>query len=281
MQHGLTQGQLRGQRIARLAHGKYARQDDVTDKWSWARALIATLPAGTVVSHTTALRLLGCDLPWELMNDTLLHATIPPGNPYPRFRSIAAYVRQVPSRDWLTVAGIPVTTGPRTFLDLAQHLPDESLVVVGDALLRTGRITPEALTDRLSSGNGQRGIRRARSVAPLLDKGAHSPPESIFRFRIIAAGLPPPESQCEAYSATGELIGHVDLGWKQWKVAVEYEGRQHAEAGQFGYDVERYTLLSAAGWVVLRASSADLRDGSRRFLGLLRDTLISQGAPLH
>ncbi|WP_163509962.1 hypothetical protein [Fodinicola acaciae] len=99
-----------------------------------------------------------------------------------------------------------------------------------------------------------------------------------MRFRIVMAGLPAPQAQCPVYTGSGQLLAHVDLGWPQWRVAVEYEGRQHAEDGQFGYDVGRYTRLPAEGWLVLRASRADLAGGSQRFLALVRRTLVSRGA---
>ncbi|WP_163508744.1 hypothetical protein [Fodinicola acaciae] len=91
LRHGVTRAQLRGRRIARLAHGKLAFECDLTDVWSWARALVATFPAGTVVSHTTALRLFGGPLPRELTNDGSLHVTVPPRNPCPRLRGITSY----------------------------------------------------------------------------------------------------------------------------------------------------------------------------------------------
>ena len=44
----------------------------------------------------------------------------------------------------------------------------------------------------------------------------------------------------------------ADLGYARWKVALEYEGRQHAEPDQFGRDIDRYSLMAADGWLVVR-----------------------------
>ncbi|MGY1650453.1 DUF559 domain-containing protein [Geodermatophilus sp. SYSU D01119] len=41
-------------------------------------------------------------------------------------------------------------------------------------------------------------------------------------------------------------------------MAVEYEGRQHADPQQFGRDVDRYSLLAADGWLVLRFAGRHL-----------------------
>ncbi|MCU1619175.1 MAG: hypothetical protein JWR41_1181, partial [Modestobacter sp.] len=38
-----------------------------------------------------------------------------------------------------------------------------------------------------------------------------------------------------------------------------YEGRQHAEREQFRRDVDRYSLMAADGWLVLRFADAHLR----------------------
>jgi very-short-patch-repair endonuclease len=53
---------------------------------------------------------------------------------------------------------------------------------------------------------------------------------------------------------------HVDLAFPEARLAVEYEGAYHFEETQIVRDDARYALLVAAGWRVLRLSSADLRD---------------------
>ena len=50
----------------------------------------------------------------------------------------------------------------------------------------------------------------------------------------------------------GREVAHGDLGYSDWRVLLEYEGRQHAEPEQFGRDVDRYSLGAADGWLVLR-----------------------------
>jgi very-short-patch-repair endonuclease len=46
------------------------------------------------------------------------------------------------------------------------------------------------------------------------------------------------------------------MGWREWKVAVEYDGIQHWENRfQRSWDIERIALLEAAGWIVIRVSA--------------------------
>lgn len=69
---------------------------------------------------------------------------------------------------------------------------------------------------------------------------------------LVRAGLPKPQTQIEF----PDLRIRVDLGWRQWKVAVEYDGIQHwSNRRQRSWDIERIALLEAAGWTVVRVSA--------------------------
>jgi very-short-patch-repair endonuclease len=57
----------------------------------------------------------------------------------------------------------------------------------------------------------------------------------------------------------GRAVVHADLGYERWKVALEYEGRAHAEPEQFGRDIDRYSLMAADGWLLLRYAAVHLR----------------------
>jgi very-short-patch-repair endonuclease len=46
------------------------------------------------------------------------------------------------------------------------------------------------------------------------------------------------------------------MGWRKWKVAVEYDGVQHwTDSRQRSWDIERIALLEASGWTVVRVSA--------------------------
>jgi hypothetical protein len=102
---------------------------------------------------------------------------------------------------------------------------------------------------------GARGVSRLRTALDLTDSGAESPQESRLRLIIVRGGLPPPETQIEFR----DLRIRVDMGWREWKVAVEYDGVQHrTDAKQRAWDNERTEMLETAGWVVVRVSAAML-----------------------
>ena len=93
---------------------------------------------------------------------------------------------------------------------------------------------------------------RARQYAPLLTPLSMSRPESLVRYWLVTSGLPDPQPQLDVRDRRGRVVALGDLGYEEWRVLLEYEGRQHAEPEQFGKDVDRYSLMAADGWLVLR-----------------------------
>ncbi len=53
------------------------------------------------------------------------------------------------------------------------------------------------------------------------------------------------------------MVAHSDLGYDEWQIAIEYEGRQHAEREQFTRDLTRYSLMGSNGWLLLRFGGSD------------------------
>lgn len=53
---------------------------------------------------------------------------------------------------------------------------------------------------------------------------AASRPESLFRYWLIASDLPDPRPQIPVADRWGRVVVHADLGYEEWKIAVEYEG---------------------------------------------------------
>ena len=101
------------------------------------------------------------------------------------------------------------------------------------------------------SPTGTRGPQ-AFGALDLTDGGAESPQESRVRMLLVGAGLPKPETQIKFR----DLSIRIDMGWREWKVAVEYDGIQHWDNRyQRSWDIERIALLEAAGWSVVRVSA--------------------------
>lgn len=157
------------------------------------------------------------------------------------------------------VRGLPVTTAARTAFDLGRQLPLIDAVQRIDALMNAVDVKTAGILDIARLHPGARGLRRLRRVLELVDGGAESPYESLTRVTVIRAGLPAPQTQVEVRGADGRVFARLDMGWPDWKVAVEYDGAQHwTDARQRAWDIERSALLEAAGWLVIRVSSAML-----------------------
>jgi hypothetical protein len=244
---GMSPGQI-GDDGARVTRGAYvSRALPLTMREACLTAR-AVLPPEAAFSHLTAAALF--DAP--VLHTWPLTLTVPPGIYRPRRRRLRVHVRDLVPGDVTVHRGVRVTGGPQTWLDLAGLVAPEELVAIGDSLLRQGHLDADSLQERLGRATGTRGIVVARTLAPLLTPLAASRPESLMRFWLLDSDLPAPEPQVPIFDRRGREVAHADLGYSEWKIAIEYEGRQHAEPGQFGRDLERYSLMSSTGWLLLR-----------------------------
>lgn len=265
---GLSPQQI-GDDGARVTRGAYvSRAIPLTLREACVSAR-AVLPPEAAFSHLTAAALFGAPVPhtWPL------GVSIPPGVYRARRRRVRVHVRDLLAEDVMVHRGVRVTSGPQTWLDLAGLLVPEELVAVGDSLFREGHLDAESLQERLGRATGTRGIVVARTLAPLLTPLAASRPESLVRYWLWDSELPDPEPQAPILDRWGREVAHADLGYSDWKVAIEYEGRQHADPRQFGRDLERYSLMAATGWLVLRFGGSHLARRSTiidRVAGALR-----------
>jgi hypothetical protein len=250
----MTRAELRDDGV-RVTQGVYLSRALPPTAANIVRAAREALPPDALASHRTAAGLLHAPVAFR----GPLDFTVRPGMYRPRRRGIRTHVRDLTDADRIELYGIPMTSGAQTWLDLAAELPDDELVAVGDALCRAAHLDGVRTADRLRRADGVRGVVRARRCAPLLTPLAASRPESLIRFWLIDAGLPAPEPQLAVVDPSGREVAHADLGYPEWKVLVEYEGRQHADRGQFGRDVNRYSLMAAGGWLVVRLGSPQLR----------------------
>jgi very-short-patch-repair endonuclease len=82
--------------------------------------------------------------------------------------------------------------------------------------------------------------------------------ESVLRWLVHAAGLPAPDLQHVVRDDAGRTLGRADLAWPERRVLVEFDGDVHRERDVFVGDLRRQNRLVAAGWTVLRFTSADV-----------------------
>lgn len=155
------------------------------------------------------------------------------------------------------VAGLPVTSLARTAFDLPWQVPLGEGVARLDALMRATTFSVEDVLLLAKRYEGARGLPRLRKALPLVDAGAASPKETWLRLLIVGAGLPTPETQLPVVSHY-RTVALLDMGWKRFKVAVEYDGDQHRTSRrQYVRDIRRIQALEACGWIVVRVVVED------------------------
>lgn len=215
-------------------------------------------------SHSTAARLHGIPLPYELAQGPLLHLSFPAPHRAPHAAGIAGHSLQVEPHDLMTLPnGLRATTPLRTWFDLAHPLGLLDLVAAGDALIHWRRPLVSALdlADALSGPLNRRVRRKLRQAGELLSDRSESRPESILRAILILAGLPVSGVNHVVTDRFGEFVARTDLVIERYRIILEYQGDYHrTTTGQWRADMSRRAKLEAEGWRVMELNADDLRD---------------------
>ncbi|MCV7400202.1 hypothetical protein H7K24_08550 [Mycobacterium fragae] len=175
-----------------------------------------------------------------------------------RVSGIEVWEQAIEPDEICIIDGMRVTTPERTALDLACTYPVDEAVAAIDSLARATHLKLADVDLLVERYTGRRGIRRARVALDLVDAGAESPRETWLRLILIRAGFPRPQTQIPVHNEYGVLIGEVDTGWENIKVAAEYEGDHHWKSRRhFVKDVRRLEALTEAGWIIVRVTAED------------------------
>lgn len=267
----LTDHELR-RSCTRVYRNVYVRRG--SDLSAEVRAVAAWLWSGkaAIVAGSSAAALLGAKwvdprLPAELICDRK--------RPPPLIVTRNETLRAIEST---CVKGIPVTTPARTAFDLGRRVDVQTAVVRVEALARATGVTAEDVTPLLQAHRGSRGLKQLRRVLQLMDGGAESPPETRTRLLIIAGGLPRPQTQIEVYDDWGRVLARIDMGWREWKVGIEYDGAQHwTDPWVRTHDIDRAAELQRRGWSLIRVSADLLRYRPAVVVARAREALCAQG----
>ena len=260
--HAVTSGllsrrQLAGPSWRRLFHDVYVHRDVPVTHELRARGAVSLLP-GAVVTGCSAAVLWGVDL---VGPEDDVEVTLPPGSHMVRVRGLRTRRAVLHPDDVWRRRGITATSPEATAARVAAWLPQEAAVAAVDQLIGTGAVDLRAVRRHASQVSGP-GSARARTVAALADGLAQSPQETRLRLLVGRSPLPPPVAQFSVHHED-RFVARVDFAWPEQRVALEYDGLWHAEAGQFARDRRRLNRLRAAGWRVVFVIAADLHDPER------------------
>jgi very-short-patch-repair endonuclease len=249
----LTRHQIRSSAWRRLFPDVYACSSlEVTHE---VRAWAATelLLPGAVVCGRTAAVMWGVDLAGP---DDDVECTVPARSGAGVVAGTRVNRRMLSRHDVTRRRDVPVTTPLRTALDLARIRPLDEAVVALDQFLRPGLVFPEEVRAAAALTTG-RDCRWIRTAATLADGLAESPQETRLRLLLHRSTLPHPVAQYRVREGD-RFVARVDFAWPDLRLALEYDGVWHGEQGQFARDRRRLNNLTAAGWVVIFVTAADL-----------------------
>lgn len=216
------------------------------DEWGrWMGATLTTVDSA--LSIASAASAYGF---WSLPRP---HETITrPGSGGPRrFGGVVVHRSTTLEGERTTLRGIPITTAPRTLLDLARGVSDRALARSVREAVRLETITIPELAEFLEQVRVRRGSKRlTRAVArysglPL--ERARSGAEVRAMEILRAANRPLPLLNVRI---AGE---EADLSWPRERLIVEIDGGPfHLDQGE---DARKERAWAAAGWTVRRIPS--------------------------
>ena len=263
---------IRCGRLHRIHAGVYAVGHRVlTTRGRWMAAVLFTGP-GAVLSHRSAAALWGIRGNHRGPIDTTAPGKARSHGPVRRHHSRFS-ADEVKVED-----GIPVTTVPRTILDLAAAFP----AAVEPALRQAEFLQlhdPLSLQDLLERHPGQRGSRAVRAA---LDRLHETPgrTRSTFedRFLLLLDRYELRRPQLNVWLAVGAERFQVDCLWPDQRLIVELDGwNAHATRTAVRTDKARDRKLAAAGYATVRVPWRALDDEPAAVAADLRRLLRARG----
>jgi very-short-patch-repair endonuclease len=273
LQAGLTKGQLRGPDFRPLLRGTHISSRVPYHSSQRTEAAVLIHPAGAVATHMSAARVRGAPVP----ADSFEHVTVARRDDR-RFRpEIRCHLAALGEEEVRVVGRLRLSAPERMFVELAGLLDLVELVVVGDWLVKHRHLSPTSLTTYCSSSQ-DRHARRARVAAAYVRDRVDSPMESRLRMLIVLAGLPEPVVNLEVRDDHGVARMRLDLSYPRWKVAVEYDGRQHVEVvHQWERDIDRREDLDRGDWRLVVVTSRGIYREPQRTVERVWRALVDRG----
>jgi hypothetical protein len=233
-------------------------------------AVLAAGP-GAVLSHRSAGALWGIRPSARPRFDVTLPRWVPdrPG--------IEIHHAVLPADEVTRLDGIPVTTVPRTLLDLATVLDRRQLErAVNEAEVR--RLWDElSLAELVERHPGRRGITSVKAILTGRSAGAsvtRSELEERFLAFLDAEGFATPETNGSLWLEDRWI--EADCVWRAESVVVELDSRGfHDTAAAFENDRARDRTLQAAGWRPIRVTWRQLHQEREALAADLRALLTS------
>jgi Protein of unknown function (DUF559) len=252
IKHRLASG-----RLEIVAEGVFAVAPVLEDGWGRWKGATLTAPE-TYLCRESAACAFGA-LEFETRGVTVTR----PGSGGPRRMSgVMVYRSSTLSGETTIHHGIPITTAPRTLLDLACCVSDRALARALREFVRLQKTSVYSLTDWLGTRSHRRGAARlARATAKyrgLPIERARSGSEVRALEVLRGAGVELPRLNVDVADE------EADLSWLRERLIIEIDGSPfHKDVGE---DARKTAAWQDAGWTVRRIDSGDVYDRAHKLL---------------
>ena len=225
-----------------------------------------TLPADATFVGRTAAWMHGLDVqpadPFQVAGPTLQSRT-----------NVDAHRSDV-SAERVAIRGLFASSLHRTLLDLSAWSPLVDALIVIDMALQMDLVDMDSVRRYAVGHTGAAQLRQLIEIAA----PAESPMETRLRWLLLSAGLPKPEVQRDLYDDSGQFLGRADLYYASARLVIEFDGRNHQD--RLVSDLRRQNALLAAGFKILRFTSADVYARPNDIVALVQAALDKPSQPL-
>lgn len=235
----------------------------------WMAAVLA-YGDGALLSHGSAGSL------WGLMRARASPIDVTALHGRPGRKGIRLHRSRVGDDERATQAGIPVTSLPRTLLDLAEVVDEDRLTRAFEEADRLGLLRMPAIEQVCAQAGNRRGLAALRRLiaaakAPVTTR---SPLEDRFTAFCEEHHLPAPTRNVD-------VLGHeADAYWPAHRLVVELDSfAYHRHRAAFEHDRARDATMQAAGYRVIRLTHRQLETEAPRIATQLRKLLAGQRPP--
>jgi hypothetical protein len=250
VERGAIRARLAGKRLHPVHRAVYSLSPRVrTEAGAFIAAVLALGPDAVVARR-------GAGAHWGIRPSAGPRVEVISPRSLPRRSRIVPVRALLPDDEWTIHDGIPVTTVPRTILDLAAVLPRaqlEQCLERAEALRLRDTLS---VADLLTRYPGARGSRKLRTI--LVDEAigggiTREELEAAFHLFVDECGFPKPEINAPLSIGPDSFV--ADFLWRKARLIVELDGyATHGTRQAFERDRRRDRRLQAAGWRPIRVT---------------------------
>jgi hypothetical protein len=249
-------------RLTIVEHGVFGVSPVLEDDWGrWSGAALTA--RHTYLSHASGSSAWGFWLP-KRVYETVTR----PGHGGPRRHGgLLVFRSRSLEGECTALNGVPITTVPRTLLDLARDGRGVSNAALARAFREAVRLKVTTLEEVAQFVMDRRHRSGARRLLKVVARYSGLPLERARSGAEVRAF----EILRDAERALPQLNRRVageeaDLSWPEWRLIVEIDGGPfHLDVGE---DARKEAAWSAAGWTVRRLPSHDVYERPARLLRL-------------